>query len=207
MKITRILVIAALAGIAVASEVQAQVDFEITPFGGGTLFLADPPNQFMLHRGQGSPVTIRDGAFDDAWTLGVNAGFRINERWGIEGMFSWLPTSLTSGSGAAQDVDGYMYGLTGLFYVPIEGRVKPFLGVGVGGETFNYASPDIDSHTDWMGNVVGGLYLGITDMTGLRLEARDCFARFDSGVPNVSNAWENDLMLTLGVSFRSPMGR
>ena len=189
-----------------APEVRAQIDLEVTPFTGGTVFLADPPNQFTLRRGVGAPATISNGTFDDAWTLGLNAGFRLGEMWAVEGMFSWLPTTLR-GASVAEDADAFMYGLTGLFYVPVRSRVQPFFGLGVGGETFNYQSAEFESHTDWMGNVVGGLFFEVSDMTGLRFEARDCFARFESGVADVSNAWENDLMLTVGVSFRTALTR
>lgn len=204
MRFGSLLAIAGLAVLAMASEARAQVDFEITPFGGGTLFLADMPNQYALHGD-----VIRDGAFDNAWTLGLNAGFRFNEKWAIEGMFSWIPTRLTAASGLAgsEDVNGYMYGVTGLFYIPVGGLVQPFVGVGAGAETFDYRSSKYGSHTDFMGNVVGGVYFALTDMTGVRLEARDCFARMESGVGGVDDAWENDLMLTLGVSFRTPLSR
>jgi hypothetical protein len=57
-----------------------------------------------------------------------------------------------------------------------------------------------------MGNVVGGLFLPLTEGVGMRFEARDCFARFDSGVASIKDTWENDLMLTVGFSFRTPIG-
>jgi outer membrane protein W len=209
MRFTRLLTITALAALALSTEAWAQVDLEITPFGGGTLFLADLPSEYALHTGGTSDRIITDGAYDNAWTLGLNAGFRFNEKWAIEGMFSWIPTRLTAASGlpGSEDVNAYMYGLTGLFYIPIGGIVQPFVGLGAGAETFDYRRSGWESHTDFMGNVVGGLYVALTDVTGLRLEARDCFARMGSGVDGIDDAWENDLMLTLGVSFRTPLRR
>jgi hypothetical protein len=56
-----------------------------------------------------------------------------------------------------------------------------------------------------MGNVVGGLFLPLMEGVGMRFEARDCIARFDSEVTSVNDAWENDLMLTVGFSFRTPI--
>ncbi len=205
MKIRYLLAITGVAFVALASELQAQLHFEVAPFAGGTVFLADPPSSFHLHRQGGEPITVVDGSFDNALTLGVNAGFRVNDRWAIEALFSWIPTKLVSPT-RTEDVDAYMYGITGLFYIPVSGRFHPFVGAGIGAETMNYAASRVETHTELMGNVVGGLYVAVTEMTGLRFEARDCFARFDSGMPSVDDAWENDLMLTLGLSFRTPIG-
>lgn len=206
MNVLRLL---ALGGVLLAlttTDARAQLQYEIAPFGGGTFFLADPPNQFALARGAGAPTILRNASFDHAWTLGANAGVRFNERWAVEAMFSWIPTRIQAASGltGSEDVNAYMYGLTGLYYLPIGQRVTPFLGLGVGGETFDYGIAGIDTDTEFMGNVVGGLRIALTDRVGIRLEARDCIARFDSGVSGVNNGWENDLMTTVGLSFRFP---
>ncbi len=99
-----------------------------------------------------------------------------------------------------------MYGVNGFFYLPVEIRVKPYLSVGVGAETFAYQDDDIERHSEWMGNAAVGLYFGLSETTGVRFEARDCIARFGSGVPSVDDAWENDLMLSVGLSFINPIG-
>ncbi len=129
------------------------------------MFLADPPSSFHLHRQGGEPITVVDGSFDNALTLGVNAGFRVNDRWAIEALFSWIPTKLVSPT-RTEDVDAYMYGITGLFYIPVSGRFHPFVGAGIGAETMNYAASRVETHTELMGNVVGGLYVAVTEMTG-----------------------------------------
>ncbi|MDH3222275.1 MAG: porin family protein [Gemmatimonadota bacterium] len=205
MKTLRVALIAGALAALSAPTLVAQVELEVTPFAGGTVFLADPPNQFQLGRTQGSPLTVQGGSFDDAWTLGVNAGVRFAETWAVEGMFSWIPTSLNARSGllGKEDINGYMYGVTLLYYVPVDWPVTPFLGLGVGGETFDYDTPGLKTENEYMGNVVGGLFLPVTDVFGVRFEARDCFARFDSGIATVDDAWENDLMLSVGFSFRT----
>lgn len=206
MKGIRLLALLGALGMTAVADAQAQVQFEVTPVAGGTFFLADPPDRFALDRTSGPATIIQNGAFDDAWTLGINAGVRLNERWGIEGMFTWLPTKLgaTSGLASKADVNGYMYGITGLYYIPLHARFMPFVGLGVGGETFDYDNATIETETELQGNGVIGLYVPLYEMVGLRLEVRDCIARFDSGVSNVDNAWENDLMTTVGISFRFP---
>lgn len=191
------------------AKAQNRIELEITPFMGGTFFLGDPPDRFRLHRQGTTPMIFEGGTYDDAWTLGMNAGLRVNERWAIEGMFAWLPTTLSEGRGLRQraDVNGYMYGVTGLYYFLPGTRVMPFVGAGVGGQTYDYEGYGLNDHSHWMGNVVAGLSFPIADRFALRLEARDCFARFDSGVAGVDDAWENDLMLTVGLGWRTPLGR
>lgn len=206
MRMQRLLAALGVVAMVAAAEAQAQVVFEVTPFTGGTFFLADPPNRFALGKRVGAPTVVQGGEFDDAWTVGLNTGIRINEMWAIEGMFSWLPTKLSATSGLtnAADVNAYMYGITGLFYLPIESRVKPFVGLGFGAETFDYDIPDVETDTELMGNVLAGLFVELNDRLGLRLEARDCFARFDPDVSGVDHKWENDLMTTVGLSVRFP---
>jgi len=209
MRIVRVAAITAVLAVFAAPPALAQVELEITPFAGGTLFLADPPAQFALGRTMGTPLVVHGGSFENAWTLGMNVGFRVEDRWAVEGLFSWIPTKLSATSGLAgpEDVHGYMYGVTALRYFPLSPKVHPFMGVGVGGETFVYETLGLESETEFMGNVVGGLYFPVSDGIGLRLEARDCFARFNSGLASVNDAWENDLMLTMGMSFRTDLVR
>jgi hypothetical protein len=204
MRIVRLLALVGAVATVAAADAQAQVEFEITPVGGGTFFLADPPNQFALGRTQGQPSSIvHNGSFADAWTVGLNAGVRVNERWGIEGMFTWSDTEL-SGIGFKEGLNSYMYGLTGLYYLPVSARVTPFLGLGFGAQTYDYDLSTIERHTHLMGNAVLGLYVQIREGLGLRIEARDCIARFESGVNAVNDSWENDLMTLVGLSFRLP---
>jgi outer membrane protein W len=199
MKILRMFAVAGVLAFWPAVGAQAQTQLDITPFTGGTFFLADPPDRFALGNESGPDMILERAEFSPSFTLGLNAGFKFGERWAVEGLFSWLSTNLSATEGlwgAEADVNAFMYGLTGLYYLPLTPRYQPFFGVGVGAETFNYQIAGIESHTDWMGNVVGGLYVQLSDRFGLRLEARDCFARFE--------AWENDLMTTVGFSFRTP---
>ncbi len=204
MKILRSIAVAGALVLLAVPQVQAQITFELAPFAGGTFFLADPPDEFALDRGTTTPLILEDGSFDHAVNLGVNTGFVINDRWAIEGMFSWTPTKVSAAHGLAEkaNVNAFMYGVTGLFYLPVETRARPFLGVGFGAETFDYDLADVETHTDYMGNVVLGVYVPLRSGMGLRMEARDCFARFDAGVSGIDDSWENDLMLTMGFSYR-----
>lgn len=200
-----------LAGVALllaAPVAHAQMELDITPFVGSTFFLADPPERFALQTHSGEDLILEDASFKRSGTVGINAGLRFAERFAVEGMFSWLSVNMRARRGVrAADVNAYMYGLTGLFFIPVTETVSPFVGLGVGGETFDYDIFGTKTNHEWMGNAVAGLYLTLTDRFGLRFEARDCIARFESGVSGVDDAWENDLMVTMGFSFRAPLGR
>jgi outer membrane protein W len=202
MKILRYVALVGVAALTMAPGLKAQVELDITPFTGATFFLADPPTDFAL----GNRI-LQGSEFSRSFTMGLDAGVRLNDRWAIEGMFSWLPTNISARSGldGTADVNAYMYGLTGLYYVPLTEKVQPFFGLGVGGETFDYQIAGVDTHNEWMTNAAIGLYLRANDRFGLRFEARDCIARFKSGVSRSEDSWENDLMTTIGFSFRVPI--
>jgi opacity protein-like surface antigen len=206
MKIIRTLALGTILGALFTPGVRAQMQLDVTPFTGGTFFLADPPEQFRLGQG-GDAYLLEDSRFTRSFTLGLDIGIVWDDTWALEGMASWIPTNLEArrGLGATADVNAYMYGLTGLYYLRLDGPVDPFFGLGVGGETFDYSLPGVDTHHEWMGNAVAGLRFAVNDAFGLRLEARDCIARFNSGVSGVSNAWENDLMATIGLSLRTSL--
>jgi len=183
--------------------VAAQMDFEVTPFAGGTFFLNSPPNQFVIPRKNGTELMVTGGKFDDGPSLGVLLGLRLEERYAIEGMFSWVSTGLSGGVGLGSPIDAnsYMYSLNFVFHLPMDGRVRPFLGLGAGGETYDYRLSTLKNHTEWMGNVAAGLTIPMTSLAALRLEVRDCLTWFESHVSNIDNVTQNDLMLSAGVTF------
>src|SRR6185295_2870848 len=90
------LLAAALVAAPRAAQAQSGPRLEVTPIVGATLFLDDGPNTFALSRGTKDPLIVQGGRYSNALTLGVNAGVRWNDRFAIEGLFSWLPTKLTA---------------------------------------------------------------------------------------------------------------
>lgn len=204
MKVLRLAVLTplTLAVFAAPPDAAAQTALELTPFVGGTFFLADPPSTFAIERSTGQPLQVKDGQFSDAITLGLSAGIRFGERFGVDGMFSWVPTALDATSlKNSVDATSLMYALSVLYYLPLGREVEPYVGLGVGGETFSYEIDEWKGHTDVMGNVLGGLLVPLTDQVSMRLEARDCITWFKSDVSGVDDAAQNDLMLTFGLKF------
>lgn len=205
---TRAAAIASAVMVFAAAPAQTQVALEITPLGGGTVFLADLPGAFALDRTAGSPLIVEGGSLDPAWTLGMNAGITLSGRWALEGMFAWTSTDInaTGATFGKEAVKAYVYGLTALYYVAPRDLVSPFFGVGVGGATLNYGTADFASDTALMGSLVAGLHFAFTDVVGLRFEARDWFARFDGAVAPEPDKWTNGLMMSVGLSFRTGGG-
>ena len=202
------LLAAALAALPGALRAQTRVRAEVTPIVGYTTFFADGPDRFALARGTADPLIVEHGEYGDAFTAGVNAGIRLNDRFAIEGLFSWLPTRLTASNlPESVDVDAFMYGVTGLFYVPVYTKYGPYWGAGIGAESFDYRSGSIESQTHWQANLVGGMSFDLSERLGLRIEGRDCLAPVDSGIAGVATEWENDLMITAGITWRTALGK
>jgi hypothetical protein len=179
----------------------------------GTFFIGDPPSRFAIMRQEALPLIVQNGKFQDGIGVGLNAGVRIAEHFGIEGMFFWIPTELKAEGGLESyggkvDVNSLMWGGTVIYYFPWLGTVEPFAGLGVGAETVNY-EPQLgwERHNDLMGNVVVGGNAWLTDRVAIRLEARDCLTRFDSHIRGIGRSTENDLMLSAGLTFRAPLSK
>jgi hypothetical protein len=203
-----------LAGTYVQAGAQVTFDAQVSPMVTGTFFLTDPPERFAIHRQGATPLIVRNGEFGHAFGVGANAGILIAQDFGIEGMFWWIPTELTAADGLFEygnkvDANSLMYGVTAVYYFPhIADVVEPFVGVGIGGETMSY-DPELawERHTDFMTHAVVGGHYWFNDRLALRVEGRDCLTRFHSEVEGVDSSNEHDLMISAGVTFRTPLGR
>lgn len=209
MNVRRLALLAPLAlGLVAAPRgAVAQTEVVLTPFVGGTFFLADPPSRFAIERKGDDPIVVRDGGFDHTATVGLAAGIRLSELFAVEAMLSWVPTGLEAASlGRNVDATSLMYALSLMVHLPLEARVEPFLGVGAGAETFSYDMADWERHTEWMANVLAGFVVPVSEHTGVRFEVRDCITRFESGISGVDARAQNDLMVTVGISFDFSIG-
>jgi hypothetical protein len=192
---------------------QLTFDAQLSPMITSPVFIGHAPSRFAILRQGADPLIIQDGKFKDGTGGGVNAGIRIGERLGLEGMVFWVPTQLEADGGLERyggevDVNTLMWGATALFYFPWLGTVEPYVGLGVGAETTSY-DPQLawERHHDLMVNFAIGGSAWLSDRLALRLEARDCFTRFDSRISGIGKSSENDLMMSAGFTFRSRTGR
>jgi outer membrane protein W len=203
-----------LAGTHVQAGAQVTFDAQVSPMVTGTFFLSDPPARFAIERQGATPLIVGNGEFGHAVGVGVNAGILIAQDFGFEGMFWWIPTELSANDGLFQydgkvDVNSMMYGVTAVYYFPhIASKLEPFVGVGVGGETMSY-DPQLawQRHTDFMTHAVVGGHLWLNERLAVRIEGRDCLTRFNSHVEGEGSTNEHDLMISGGLTFRTPLGR
>jgi len=186
---------------------QTKVELEIAPFAGMTFYLNGLPARFALQRGEADPLIVEDGRYDDGVTLGVHGGVRLGDRIAVEGMFSWVPTRLHAKAGlpGEMDVNGFMYGGSLTYILPFSWDIEPFLGVGIGAETYDYEATGVEIDTELMGNVYAGFHYPLRSHLGLRFELRDCVTWFDSRIPGAENQAQNDLMATVGLAVRVPL--
>jgi outer membrane protein W len=181
---------------------QIAVEAEAGPFVGGTVFLNTPNQPLSIARQGSAPLLVEGGEFRNAVTVGVHAGIRVGQRLGLEGTYAWIPTRLSAdrgleAQGGAVDVNAIRYGLMTTYHFAAQGRLQPFAGVGLSGETLTYGP-----HAGWerrsslAGTVEIGGNLWVSDGVFLRLGAgRDVLTRGEQRPAN-------KLLITAGLSAR-----
>lgn len=187
------------------TEAQSIRAVEISPFAGETFFLHDGPAALRLERPRADPQIVRGARFEDTWSAGLAAGIRMNDVLALEALFNWTPTWLFGTNFPdGTDVYAYTYGLSAVAHAPVPGRLRPFAGVGIGGELDDY-SGSIASHVRWMTSLQGGFSFDVGDGRALRVQARDFVSPSEAVVPGVRAGWRHDVMLSAGVTWTVPM--
>ena len=161
---------------------------EITPFAGGTFFASE---------------LAFDTGLDGAAAYGAHLGLRLSPRFGIEGTFAYAPTEFEGAAGVldAGDTDVFIYGGGLNLYAPIyDARFSPFLSVGAGAKTYDFAAGD--SETDFMGYVGPGLVVPLSPAIGLRIEARDYISKYDPESALADSEWQHDVLVAAGLTLR-----
>lgn len=120
--------------------------WSITPFVGGYTFDGS-------QRLETKPV------------YGLRAGYEMSKRWGVEGVFDYVATKLTSGGNA----EAYGYRLDGLYHFMPESRLVPFLAAGIGGTSIS--KPDKDETSPSL-NYGGGVKYSVSENWDLRGDVR-----------------------------------
>ena len=116
--------------------------------------------------------------------------------------FAWSPAN---GKFLATDNDANVYSydagveLNAVREITWMWQFKPFLGVGVGGRTYDYHSAAINPNTCLAGYGTVGLELQY-GATAVRGEARDYAFCFEDPLTHVSHT-RNDIGLSLGVAY------
>lgn len=187
------------------AEAQGIRRVEISPFAGETFFLHDGSAALRLERPRADPQIVRGARFEDTWGAGLTAGVRMNDVLALEALFNWTPTWLFGTNlPEGTDVYAYTYGLSAVAHAPVPGRLRPFAGVGVGGELDDY-SGSIASHARWMTSLQGGFSFDIGNGRALRVQARDFVSPSEAVAPGVRGGWRHDVMLSAGVTWTVPI--
>ncbi len=150
----------ALAAVLVARPVAAEPlgsHFQITPFGGFTLFDAQL-------RPTGAP--LRDAVY-----VGMRIGYQLRPWVGVEVAGGGTPTGEDLAAGTARDVN-FIHTSGNLLFTPWSRRAGgPFLSVGGGGAQLRPAGADALNQGTL--DLAGGVRLWMADGVGLRFEVRD----------------------------------
>ena len=177
---------------ATQAEVKAG-SFSFTPFAGYYVFEG---NQDLKN----SPI------------FGLRAGYNFTKNLGLEGYFSYLQTEIQDESQWKPWQDVYSYGIEGLYHFMPDGRIVPFIAIGLGGihysEGFNYtynsyygAEPygDRFESNKYSVDYGAGVKFFLTDNIALRADVRHVLP-INSKWNNPDNV-HNDFLATFGINF------
>lgn len=183
------------------ASAKAQDQVLITP-------AARAPSSFELRPYAGAYIPTGDqrDLLKDAVLLGAQASWRATRYLAFTGTFGWAPSKDRIAAGD-QTLDLYQYD------VGAEARAQswynrgtwdftPFVGLGVGGRTYNYRDlDDVDAKTNVAGYGALGGEVGFGRL-GLRLEARDYISRFEPLTGNGDAKTRNDVTIAAGLTVR-----
>jgi hypothetical protein len=142
----------------------------------------------------------------DAVLVGAQASWRIIPQLALTGTFGWAPSKdrVTAGD---QTLDLYQYDVGAearaqSWYSAGSWDFTPFVGLGVGGRTYNYRDlDDVDAKTNVAGYGALGGEVGFGRL-GVRVEARDYVSRFEPLVGDGEAKTRNDVTLAAGLTVR-----
>lgn len=137
--------------------------------------------------------------------LGMQGGVELSQRVHLVATIGYA-TPRPKLFAATNDIHVYQYDAGAeLFHVySSDARehwsVRPFVGAGVGGRTYDFQKSDLKSHSDFTGYGSLGTELQHTGIAA-RLEVRDYLSRFNGLTGGVSAKTRNNLVVGGGLSY------
>jgi outer membrane protein W len=198
------LLLAFAAGTSVAAA-QTSLDLEAGTFMGGTFFLKDAGPRLTIQRQDAGSLLVQDGEFRNGVTVGWTAGLRFGDRFGVEGQYALTPTRLVARQGlepygGSVDASSHQYGATLRYHLSPVGRIRPFVGAGVVGETLTFRRHLAwQRQSDWAGTLLAGGEVQAANGIALRANvARDLIGR-------AKHLPLDHVMITAGVNVKTPL--
>ena len=189
-RITSSLLIAlALVAKGTAAQAQSVVPaFELRPFVGAYI-----------------PTGDQRDLLKDAVLVGAQASWRVMPAFAFTGSFAWAPSKDRLRAGDPT-LDIYQYDVGAelrkeALYNGGIWQFSPFVGLGVGGRTYDYRDLDVDAKTNVAGYGALGGDVGFGPV-GLRVEARDYVSQFKPLSGNGDSKTRNDVGVAVGFTYR-----
>ena len=170
------------------ASAQGTTMFELRPFVGAYI-----------------PTGDQRDLLKDAVLVGAQLSYNVIPAFSVTGSFGWSPSKdrVTAGN---QTLDIYQYDVGGELRAAslFDGGVwnfTPFVGLGLGGRTYNYRDLNVGSKTnfDGYGGLGGDIGFG---PIGFRIEARDYVSQFKPLTGSGDTKTRNDIGLAAGLSYR-----
>jgi hypothetical protein len=152
------------------------------------------------------PTGKQRDVLKDAVLVGAQASYRFLPIVALTGSFGWSPSEGRATPGN-ETLDVFQYDLgaearatSWRRFGPLD--FTPFVGLGVGGRTYNYRDlDDADSKTNFLGYGALGGELGLGRI-GLRIEGRDNVSGFKPLIGSGDTRTRNDVTLAAGLTVR-----
>jgi hypothetical protein len=162
--------------------------------------------RFETHSMVGAFIPTGDqrDAQKDALMMGTGLGFHISPTITVVGAFAWSDNTAKEVSGEP-DLKIYSYDL-GVEYQPFDTMVgswwhlRPFVGGGAGGRTYDTKDDATSSETDLTGYAALGMQADYKRV-GFRIEGRDYISSYDGLTGSSDRATRNDVVLSSGFVF------
>lgn len=148
------------------------------------------------------PTGPQADAFKTAVMYGAQAAVEVHPTLHLLGTFAWSPGH-SKFAVLDRAVNVYQYDLGAEFNLlkPLGAGwdLKPFLGLGAGARTYDYAASNLSTWTQAAGYAAAGTEFQY-GVTALRIEARDYLYGFKDPVTDLSRT-RNEVALSIGVAF------
>ena len=139
-------------------------------------------------------------------TFGLRAGYNFTKNFGIEGFGSYTQTQIQDTRYWEPWQDIQTYGIEGLYHFMPEGRLVPFIAIGVGGIFYgkgytyrNSSYGDYFEQSQYSVDYGAGVKFFLTDNIALRADVRHVLPL--NSTKNNPDYLHNDFLATFGINF------